>query len=373
MDVANLLTKVGGIINDDKNRQVKIADQSRLLLSEVKGILRVHTYLQKTRSEIYGQLAPNFNVLDFLKTTENGLSSIIGFLLDAKGTHAQGGLFLENFMKQEFLAENPKFGGDISVTTNFPTEEGRYIDIVLHDNNFYLGIENKKWAKDQENQLIDYSNDLNERSNGNYLLIYLTPDGHKPSDLSIAADEFDKLSGKNQLKLVSYGQIIEWLKQANPLCQSERVRHFVNDFIAYINSEILGESIMDEVNNTIVDTILESPQSLEAAFKIKENIIHVEHELIVNLNKQLYTLALEWKALFSPDESFGNSYKELYYSFVEKPLFRISFGFEYSGYKNFYYGIIFAKKEAAIQLNTKKLFRLSTNDLQILIGYVHLI
>src|SRR3954447_12663738 len=43
-------------------------------------------------------LAEDFNVFDFLRPDENCLSDIVAWLLDPRGSHGQGGAFLEHFL-----------------------------------------------------------------------------------------------------------------------------------------------------------------------------------------------------------------------------------------------------------------------------------
>ena len=45
------------------------------------------------------QLAQRFNVLDYIRTSELGLSRVIGDLLDPKASHGQGLLFLDIFLR----------------------------------------------------------------------------------------------------------------------------------------------------------------------------------------------------------------------------------------------------------------------------------
>jgi len=43
------------------------------------------------------KLAPRFNCFDFINPDENKLSEVLAELLDPKGTHAQGDVFLRLF------------------------------------------------------------------------------------------------------------------------------------------------------------------------------------------------------------------------------------------------------------------------------------
>lgn len=54
----------------------------------------------RARAIYADRLAPSFNPFEFIETDELGLSRILCWLLDPKGSHAQGPCFLEAFTRQ---------------------------------------------------------------------------------------------------------------------------------------------------------------------------------------------------------------------------------------------------------------------------------
>lgn len=134
-------------------------------------------------SELDRNLAHRFNVLDYLKTDELGLSKIISDLLDPTANHGQDTLFLRELLKiLSSLKDDPKWcpdleGSEISVKRERKTETNRSIDISVHirDRNgksYCIAFENKPYAGDQENQITDYLIYLKKKYDekfGNYI------------------------------------------------------------------------------------------------------------------------------------------------------------------------------------------------------------
>jgi len=128
---------------------------------------------------------------DFLN--ENGHSLFLKRLLSPNGKHGQGDLFLKRFVKDVL-------GKPFDETQKWYSEEevkagtGR-VDLYIHSNELSIVIENKIGATDQDAQLYRYwRNKIYGENNMKYdhifdnerwkrgVLVYLTPDGIRPSD-----------------------------------------------------------------------------------------------------------------------------------------------------------------------------------------------
>ncbi len=67
------------------------------------------------------------------------------------------------------------------------------VQIVGADEQRYcLAIENKPYAGDQENQVQDYLAWLNGKYPERFLLLYISPNGERPSEWSIRKTELEK-------------------------------------------------------------------------------------------------------------------------------------------------------------------------------------
>ena len=116
---------------------------------------------ERLGAERYG--APRLSNFELLGTNENILSDVIANLFDPRGTHGQGPIFLNAFLR---AFEEPKVHAReaVQITREFPTKYGRRIDIVIETPSSFIGIENKPFAAQGENQLSDYYADILDRA-----------------------------------------------------------------------------------------------------------------------------------------------------------------------------------------------------------------
>jgi len=199
---------------------------------------------------------------------ENKLSDIIALLIDPNGAHGQGKVFLEKFLKEilkqiKKQTSNPQLQDintllscKISVSReSFTTQienQNRRIDLTVEFKNpkndkevvFVVGIENKPWAGEQENQLEDYREHLDKISGNDYLLIYLS--GLKREAESIKPETKEKLKQKGKfLETNYYKLLIPWLKECIKECEADKVRWFLKDFVNWIENNF-KEEVEDE-------------------------------------------------------------------------------------------------------------------------------
>lgn len=224
---------------------------------------RVSTARQAER-ELDRHLARRFNVLDYLRTDELGLSKIIADLLDPSATHGQGTLFLELFFS--VFSEYVDFGkclaldpSHISVVVEKEITQQRRIDVyvqIVNKNSAYaLAIENKPFAGDQPGQVHDYLRYLQERIGKHFSLIYLSPQGEGPTEESVPlrdlkakwADRFRILpyAGVAEALLddhfeqfrISQCSLIDWLQACRRDCDVDRFRWFLGDVADFCHRE----------------------------------------------------------------------------------------------------------------------------------------
>lgn len=205
---------------------------------------------EEAQKKLNNYLAIEFNVFDIISPDENRLSDIIADLLNVKGSHGQGDLFLDKFLDFNNIVKfydlrNVKIIREGSTT--FIEQYQRRIDITLdfQDGLFGIGIENKPWAGPQDDQLKHYNTHLKKKFNDNYILIYISGDGSDPPITSIDDCEKHDLRSKEKLKIISYSPNLKnWIRQCFEVCRSEKVRWFLHDFEDYINNkftQVLGK------------------------------------------------------------------------------------------------------------------------------------
>lgn len=168
---------------------------------------------------------------------EDRLSDIIACLLDANGSHGQQGKFLDAFLKRLFEKKRPDRVAELSgkrpqVKREDPTHHNRRIDITVDFERFEIGIENKPWTHESNDQLGDYYSHLKDKpENEEFCLVFITPDGRKPETIPNS----DDLIQKGELYCLAYrSDILEWLEKCWQLCESDRFRWFLRDFRDYI-------------------------------------------------------------------------------------------------------------------------------------------
>lgn len=215
--------------------------------------------LDETKREMNVYLAKDFNVFKYILPDENRISDIVSNFLDPEGDHGQGSLFLEEFFEiMERHDDVEKWrGGKVSVIREYATDaipnSQRRIDILVKfpSSPFLLGIENKPSAMDQPAQLADYAKHLNNRSEGKFLLVYLSGNGSEPSKESISPEELDRLKNENRFVTLSYrNQLVKWLVSCKRRCEAEKIRLFIQDFIEYVETNFSIYAETEEVRTT---------------------------------------------------------------------------------------------------------------------------
>ena len=192
---------------------------------------------QQTKKQTDVYLASDFNVFDYMYPYENLLSDIIRDLLDSEGRHGQGDIFFKEFLKLIGKSENYKTQ-KVNLIREDPTTDiiksQRRIDITIDfEGKYGIGIENKPWAGEQEDQLKDYREHLKKKYTDNYFLIYLSGNGSPPTSLEPTLR--DALESEGKSRTVSYPfEFKNWLESCYKECKAEKVRWFLRDFIEYV-------------------------------------------------------------------------------------------------------------------------------------------
>lgn len=271
--------------------------QVQNLLNEVNSKIQS---LETAKSLYSEQLAPDFQVFDFVNTSENGLSWIIANLLNPKGTHGQKTLFLEQFIRiclpniqnntvwQNYLENLTQTEVETEATT-WANRAYRRMDIYLsariNSETFGICIENKPYANDQENQLADYFLELENRKLSQKHLVYLCEYG-EPSNYSVTKDVLESWIKNQLISFVTYSQLVVWLTECKKDCQNHSVTEFLNQFIKFIQKQFMGVDDMNE-QEMILNSMLQDQQTITSSIKISLNIFEMKRRLITKLLNEL--------------------------------------------------------------------------------------
>lgn len=240
--------------------------------------------LAEAKQRYAAELAPDFNLLDHLQNNEVALSRYLGLLLDIKGAHGQGDLFLRGLLQ---LLGLPGFEPQdlLRVELEQRTHGGRFLDIYLEFRGGVIGIENKPWAADQDKQLEDYARFLQTSARGGrWLLVYAC--NWEPSEASLNPAQREALEQAGHFLRRDFSQIAEWLDESACHTRAPKVRLFVEALSAYVRQQVNGESDVSEAEQ-IKAVILQKPEHLEAALKVAQSIDQVKKQLLAEFKHSL--------------------------------------------------------------------------------------
>lgn len=185
--------------------------------------------------ELYG--ATRFSPFAIFSPDENTLSRVIAELFDPKGSHGQGLLFV-NALLQELGYSRLGPRDAVRVRREAMTRRKRRIDIVIESRNYVIGIENKPWAGQQTNQLIDYFEEISADLLGRKpILIFLSSQEARTAKEHVHQLPYFDASGEASLHNLLEA-VLDDIKAAPP-------RQFVQDFIRHIKTTF-GDHIMDD-------------------------------------------------------------------------------------------------------------------------------
>lgn len=275
-------------------------------------------------------LAPRFNVLDYLRTDELGLSRIIADLLNPHASHGQGALFLREFLESlKRFSETPSWPDlvdrrAIEVVPEWTTDQGRKIDVVVsiegpHKKPHCLALENKPYALDQENQVKDYLGSLEREFGKGFLLIYLPPTGEGPSSIpkeelakwrgrfaimpyfggrEVRADEFEIFRLRESVSRregARHYSLADWLGECRKSCEVDRLRWFLADLERFCKRRFGGPMTTDSESRTVQDFVRSNPDKVKTAMAVYESWPAIKQEVCGKLLERLCS-AIERKA-----------------------------------------------------------------------------
>ena len=191
-------------------------------VQRVESVLKKIRELKEDDEKTAKATGKNFNVFSVPGFGYNELdhSAFLANLLNPEGTHSQGVVFLRHFLKQldSFDCENLE---DFKVTREAYVGGYGQIDILLEKDDVCIIIENKI---DDEERKIDtkhkagqlkryYMYAKEKFTDERIKLIYLTPDGRRPSGDSLRGEDGQKPLDANRVICMSYkSNIIKWLE-----------------------------------------------------------------------------------------------------------------------------------------------------------------
>lgn len=349
------------------------------ILNVVKSRIEAH---QKFKDAYNKQLAFDFTLFQFFSIDENKISQVLAYFLDVHQNHGQADIFLKEFLSS--LYEPKRDIKQIENVCEKVISNNRRIDIYIKLNNITIAIENKIWANDQTNQLKDYSNYLEKKSNGKYVLFYLNPYGTEPDEISIKSELKNKLITENKLKIIGYKQhIIPLINKWLSICEADNVSYFLKEFKKYLEIKFLGKNTINmskelrEIingNEQEVTTLVNEYKSIENEVLNKLNAIGKELDKIqpeLSPNIELTKSGLfNWGGTRVYKYSLSKGSNKVWIQFVKQDICLISNYYLQDGTDNVFREIL---AELKINLHNRIDYSLDKNELiQIFLNQVKL-
>lgn len=295
---------------------------------EVKPIVEENKRI-RAEKEANGDFFNIFTILNMERDEVHTHSAFLAELLNPNGTHGQGNIFLEAFVKNILHLNNLEtINAEIIVEYSIGPisadyKSGGRIDIFIKFRNpdYLILIENKIDAGDQPYQLYRYNN-YALKSKKQYKLLYLTKDGHEPSNISIG------IKTKTQYwDCISYSKTIRnWLKECLPLIKSTIVIETIKQYINLID-KITNQDMESNLKDKLLKLMLEN---FDETLAITDNRNILDDYLYDDFKKQMDELANEMNCKLDWKGEIWNRGNDQYIYFIPKlyPKSRIYFGKE---------------------------------------------
>ena len=196
-------------------------------------------------------------------------------LLDPKGSHDCGRLFLDAFLEVVSLTENLNGQDCLFVRKEHGTGGLGNIDIYLEFKNAILVIENKIYAEDQQEQLQRYAEYAKSKKKDAVYIFYLTLRGHSPSENSRGTLD------ENEVSLISYEkEVLGWLEK----CLQETYS-FININQALqqykmVIKQLLGNTLEGEGMEEIKKEIEKNTELVRNSKQIRKALQGVEDDCV---------------------------------------------------------------------------------------------
>ena len=231
--------------------------------------------------------AHSFNIFSALRSPSDEVNLHSRFLVTLLNHYKPGDENMNNlkdFVDNVSGIEIENFLDDYKHGSVHVERERHNIDILIshpQKKNAVI-IENKINAYDQPNQLQNYVNTLNVRGFQTPHVVYLTLDGHEPSEGS--------KGNLNNIDLISYKRLLPWLKRCQERAFDEpELRETISQYITLI-SEMTGTDSKGDHMKKLRNLLLED-KNIALAFELnaalQEAKIYLLKELWVDIAKAL--------------------------------------------------------------------------------------
>lgn len=271
---------------------------------------------RKEEARKRGEAFNIFNVLGLSTNETRTHSAFIAELLNPRGNHGCGSMFLAEFIRQihqeelnvNFEETKVEIERSIGLKNDDATEGGR-LDIVLQTKDVMIIIENKIYAGDQEKQLLRYWNyaqkEIKAGKVKRSIIIYLTLDGHEASKYSVNKEiEYTCVSYQNH--------ILSWLNNCIGLsAQKPLIRETIIQYSNLIKQ--LTDQDMDTTDARQMYEIMSKYPEATAEIYFSEYEDYLKYVFEKYVTPELQTFAEDHGLIYKEGCLWGGGTKEFYF------------------------------------------------------------
>ncbi|MCT7549976.1 PD-(D/E)XK nuclease family protein [Aliarcobacter butzleri] len=271
--------------------------------------------LQKHRGDEFNI----FSILKMEKLEVNTHSSFLYELINPNGTHYQGDKYLRIFIDKvleidDFDFENAKVERETFTNTS------RRIDFTIENKDYYIAIEMKIDATDQDNQLSDYFEYAKKQNKSFFKVYYLTLNGRDASDKSFENQkiiDYEKISF--QFHILNFIEKCIEKSVSLPIIRESLIQY--KNLILKITNQTSKELQMESIK------FINSPEMARSATIMSKNLAYIWAKREFLFWKKLeervfrYIKNKDWK--FEISDIFFNEYDENYNDSQEEVINKI--------------------------------------------------
>lgn len=285
-----------------------MTDQYQRFFDELAPRLETARELER---ELDAHLARRFNVFDYLRTDELGISRVVADLLNPDGKHGQGTTFLKLMLDACDLSDHAHLDARLGATVEVEkTIKGdRRLDICVCIGDYCLAIENKPYAGDQPRQVVDYLAWL-RRNFEKYALIYLSPSGEPPSSASVELTDLRELGDSGQFKVMPYYSseegtwdddgfercdctLAEWLANCRKNCNVERLWWFLREAEEFCSRKFGGHTVASTELDAIGKFVVSDEKAWDVGLDVYRALPQIMQRTFRNFCKQIVRTPFE--------------------------------------------------------------------------------
>ncbi|MEX5687881.1 PDDEXK-like family protein [Pseudomonas silesiensis] len=243
-------------------------------LPNTQSLLERAGYLVKESQGNLATTGESFNIFTITKIERAEVathSAMIAELLNPRGSHGKGTMFLAHFLSTiELEHEYSLDNAQVRKEQTFDGGRGR-VDIVIHLRSHLILVENKIDAEDGNWQLKQYA-DIGMASDKNWNLLYLTKKGTDAHERSHQGVKYQRISYREH--------ILEWLDLCLESCTDAPALHHA--LIQYRNlvRKISGMTMTQKARNTLMELLCSDDDSFKSADAIAEALPYAKGSVL---------------------------------------------------------------------------------------------